>query len=45
MKSDAATPQEYLDALPEDRRAVVAAVASLPVDDFIATYERARTRR
>lgn len=29
MKSDAATPQDYLDTLPPDRRAVVAAVRDL----------------
>ncbi|MDP2956315.1 MAG: DUF1801 domain-containing protein [Longimicrobiales bacterium] len=29
MKSDAKTPKEYLDALPEDRRKVVAAVRKL----------------
>ena len=38
MKSDAATPQEYLDALPSERRAVMASVRQLVNANLPAGY-------
>jgi hypothetical protein len=38
MQSDAATPQEYLDALPPERRAVVSAVRQLVNEHVPAGY-------
>ena len=38
MKSDASTPQEYLDGLPDDRRAVVSAVRDVVVRNLPEGY-------
>jgi uncharacterized protein YdhG (YjbR/CyaY superfamily) len=41
MHSDAATVEEYLAALPEDRRAAIAAVRQVILDNLPAGYEEA----